>query len=330
MPGSIPRKIWGCCKELNLNKNTKIWINYLIGATISVFLVWALYEQTKNQLSGLSFNSVFTAAHRGLLYIALFMMPVNVALETYKWKLLASSAQPLSFPTAIKSYLAGLAISIITPNRIGEYPGRILYLKRKNTGRLISVTFLGIFTQFFTLFLFGIAGLIYYNIVFPGYWQKLVLLAAIITAIIVGVIFFRFEYINSWFAKRPWMRRLNVYSQLMKRFTMRDQLIILGLSMLRFSVFTAQYLILLWWMDIQIPAVAGFLMGTLFFWAMAVIPSIALAELGIRGQVSLFLFAAFSSNHLGILSATFILWLINLVIPALAGSLFLIRMRILK
>ena len=116
----------------------------------------------------------------------------------------------------------------------------------------------------------------------------------------------------------------------MQRFTRMEQLNVLGLSMLRFLVFTAQYLLLLRWMNIPLSCSEGLFTAFLFFWAIAVIPSFALAELGIRGQVSLFLFHNFSNNTMGILVATLGLWFINLVIPALVGSVMLIRMRLLR
>lgn len=316
--------------KLNLNKNTKTWLNYLIGGAISAILIFAIYQQTKTQLARISVDSFFKASSYGFLIAALLLMPINAALETYKWKLLAASAQPISYLQSLKSYLAGIAISIITPNRIGEYPGRIIYLKRKNTGRLISVTFLGMFTQFLTLFIFGDIALVYYNIAFPGYWQKIVLAAALLITSFVALIFFRFEALDTWLERLPFMKRFNRYGRLINHFTLRQQWGILGISLARFAVFTAQYLILLAWMDIKLPILEGFLTASLFFWAMAVIPSISLAELGIRSQVSLFLFQSFTTNQVGILAATIALWFINLVLPAIVGSFLLIRMRILK
>ena len=100
--------------------------------------------------------------------------------------------------------------------------------------------------------------------------------------------------------------------------------------MLRLSIYTAQYLILLSWMNIQLPLLEGFFMSGLFFWIIAVIPSITLVELGERGQISMFLFGHFSENTVGILTATVGVWAINLIIPALIGSLLTLRMRMIR
>lgn len=264
------------------------------------------------------------------LLLGLLLMPVNLGIEAWKWKLLAGTAQPLNYRQACTSYLAGIAFSIITPNRIGEYPGRILYLRRKNTLRLISVSVLGAFAQLFAVLFFGIVGLVYYNIAFPGIWEKITLIACVLCTAAVMIIYLRFESWAPKLRKIIWFKKFRTYGQLLKRFSTKDQLVILLLSLLRFIIFSTQFMLLLAWMQVSFPLVEGFLMTTLFFWAMAVIPSIALAELGIRGQVGLFLFHHFSANTIGILVATFILWGINLVIPAIIGSILLLRKRWLR
>jgi hypothetical protein len=66
------------------------------------------------------------------------------------------------------------------------------------------------------------------------------------------------------------------------------------------------------------------------FLALAIIPTIALAELGVRGKLSIFLFGMFSTNTLGIVLTASTIWLINLVVPALAGSLFILGIKIFR
>jgi len=316
-------------KQMLLNKSTKIRINYLLGGLLSAGLLYLLYLQVTRQLSRIDPSAWWDHASNGYLAAALLLLPVNLALEARKWHMLAGSAAPLSYRDALVSYLAGLAFSVMTPNRIGEYPGRILFLRRKNTLRLISVSVLGIFAQLFAILFFGLCGLVYYNLEFPGFWQKIALAATLVALCGLGVLYLGFEkWSGRLFRTRP-LRRFRVYSQMLRRFTLREQLQILGISLLRFLVFTAQYLTLLYWMKLSFPPLEGFLMAALFFWAMAVIPSVALAELGIRGHVSLVLFSHFSENTIGILAATMLLWGINLVLPSVAGSLLWLRVRII-
>lgn len=315
---------------MSLNKSTKIWLNYIFGGIISIVLLWSISRQVIKQLAKIGTGDWWQTGDVTFLYIGLAMVPINMLLEAKKWHLLAKSAQPLSFKQAFASFLAGIAISTVTPNRLGEYPGRIIYLKQKNTLRLIGVSLLGVTTQLLTLFIFGLIGLVYYNIVHPGVIEKVVLICALFITLGIAIIFWSFERWEAMLERVTWLRRFRIYGQLLKRFSLKEQLTILGISMLRFSVYTAQYLILLYWMNITIPPLAGFCMAALFFWVMAIIPSIALAELGERGQVSIYLFGYFTQNVIGILSATIIIWLINLMIPAIIGSFLLLRMRFLR
>lgn len=301
-----------------------------MGSIITLILLAAIYYQIRTQLADYDFKTLYREGANEYFFVALLLLPVNIGLEIYKWKLLANSAQPVTYGMAVKSFLAGLALSILTPNRIGEYPGRILYMKQRNTPRLISVTFLGMFTQFLCLFIFGIPGLVYYNIAVPGYWQKLVLIFTIVCAVAVAIIFFRFEKWSGIIERFSFLKKFKTYSKLLRKFTLKEQLLILGMSMLRFCVYVFQYLLLLWWMHIEIPLPVGFCLASLFFFSMAIVPSVALAEIGIRGGISLFLFQNFSTNKIGILVATLVLWFVNLIIPALTGSVLWIKMRLIK
>lgn len=301
-----------------------------MGILITALLLWSLYHQVNTQLKDIGKRDWWPGETRIYLIFSLLLIPVNLGIEARKWQRLAGSATEVTYPEAVKSLLGGIAFSIITPNRIGEYPGRILFLSKHNSSRLISVSVLGGCTQLLAILLFGLAGLVYYNIKFPG-WLPLVLLAcSLVVTVIVWIFYWRFERWAPYLEKLRWLRKLRMYGQLLGRFETREQAEILILALLRFAVFTLQYYLMLRWMNVAIPLMDGFFLASLFFWAMAIIPSIALAELGIRGEVSLFLFHAFSADKLGILTATIGLWCINLVIPALIGSILLLRLKLLK
>jgi len=68
---------------------------------------------------------------------------------------------------------------------------------------------------------------------------------------------------------------------------------------------------------------------------MTAIPTVTLVELGIRGSVSLYFiglyfdrFAAVTEEiNAGIISSSSTLWLINLAIPALLGTIFVFRLK---
>ncbi len=313
-----------------MNKNTKIRLNYLAGAAISIGLLCFIYNQVTRQLSGIEAGSWRHTGAGAYLYCCIGLMFVNTTLEGIRWYLLTGYAEPVSYPRAFASYLAGVAFSVITPNRVGEYPGRILYLGRVNTLKYINVSILGIAAQLWSVYLFGLGALIYYNIAFPAMIAKVALVVCLLANVLAGIVYWQFE---SWVPKmgrNKWLRKFAVYGKLLQKITKKKQIIILAISLLRFTIFTAQYLFLLRWMNVDIPMAEGFWMAALFFWILAVVPSIALTELGVRGEVSIFLFQHFSANTVGVLAATAGIWVLNLIIPSIVGSILIFRMRIIN
>ena len=61
---------------------------------------------------------------------------------------------------------------------------------------------------------------------------------------------------------------------------------------------------------------------SILFLVLAIVPSFAIADLGIRGKFSTGLLSMYSMNTVGILGTTFGIWFINLFVPALAGKSF--------
>ena len=308
-----------------MNKNTKRLAKWTGGILLTALLCWHLYRQIRDQAAAGADFEWWPEHTVGYLISAILLLPLNVAIEARKWQLLIRTAIPASFGQALRSMLSGLAASLITPNRIGEYPARIIVLRQSSSTRLISVSVLGACSQLLALMIAGTAGLIYYVVAHPSGIHLAVLVGTAAFTAALGMLYFSFEKWAPRIERIPVLRKLHMWARLLHRFSAREQWTILGISLLRFAVYTFQYWLLLHWQGVPLPLAEGFLLCTLFFWAMAIIPSIALAELGIRGTVSVFLFAAFSPNIAGIAAATFILWCINLVLPSLAGAALFLR-----
>ncbi|NPA45090.1 MAG: hypothetical protein GXO49_06120, partial [Chlorobi bacterium] len=66
----------------------------------------------------------------------------------------------------------------------------------------------------------------------------------------------------------------------------------------------------------------------LTYFISSVIPTFTFAEIGIRGTAAIFFIGMFSSNIVGIISATALLWIINLAIPAIIGSVLFYRTKL--
>lgn len=326
-----------------MNKSTKIWLNYLVGAAISLLLLWVIYVQIVKQINGIDSS---TWQHTGkpiYLAVAIALVFVNSFLESFKWYTLMSWAAPVKYLTALAAYFAGIAFSILTPNRVGEYPGRILYLGGANTIRYLVVSVSGILAQLAGIYFLGMIGLSYYHmhklsltgtiiggISIPDIVAKGAWVVCIIINIVIAVMYWRSDVWLPLVATSKRLRRFALYSKLMNRISNANKMKVLVLSLLRVMVFTAQFLFLLLWLNVDVPLLQGFCMAALFFWVMAVVPSLALTELGVRGAVGLYIFGQVSPNSIGILAATTSIWVINLILPAIIGSILITKMKWVK
>jgi hypothetical protein len=77
-------------------------------------------------------------------------------------------------------------------------------------------------------------------------------------------------------------------------------------------------------MHVEMESSIAFWLVGVFYLMMAIIPTIGFTELPIRSALGISIFGIVSSNILGIQAACFSIWIINLVIPATIGSVFLL------
>ncbi len=273
------------------------------------------------------------------LILVLVLMVLNWILESRKWQILVDPLEHVTLGRSFLAILSGLSLAVVTPNRIGEYAGRILYLKNIHKLRAITVTVVGSFSQLIVTIIAGICGLAW-DIHFTAgigphplvssFWEKISLFLLGILTVGCVILYFRLDLIVNLFVRFRFLRRLRTLVLILGRFSSRDLRRVLALSGLRYLVFSIQYLFLLRLFGVELIWWQGLAMISLIFLIMAIVPTIALAEVAIRGEVSLFFLGLLSSNTLGIASATVGIWFINLILPAILGSLLLLRVRVFQ
>jgi hypothetical protein len=136
-----------------INKNIKIFFNFFLGPLLGAWLFYSLYQQIKNQPHleesiALIKNMPFSS-EAWKFWAVIFMAFANWGLEAKKWQLMMHDLQPMKYITAFKSVLSGVTFSLNTPNRIGEYGGRILYVAEGKRLKAISLSIAGSMCHFF-------------------------------------------------------------------------------------------------------------------------------------------------------------------------------------
>src|ERR1035437_8372325 len=98
------------------------------------------------------------------IILVILLMLVNWGIEVVKWRFLIGKIEKLSFFKAVQAVFTGSPISIITPNRIGEYFGRVFILEKASHIQGILITILGSMSQMLITILTGTIGLILFTI----------------------------------------------------------------------------------------------------------------------------------------------------------------------
>ncbi len=266
-------------------------------------------------------------------------MLLNWGIEARKWQILLQPLEKLSFINSFKSVLAGCSITMLTPNRVGEYGGRILYVKQENRLDAIPLTILGSISQLFVTVLMGTAGLIYLKYFnkddhlfnsLPAYTDDILLYISAPAAIFLILIYLRVGLLVRLLSKVNVLKNVAAHIVLLNTFSRKQLLRILFLSFLRYMVFILQFILLLQVMQVQISFFTCFRLLTVFYLVMAIAPTIGFTELPLRAAASLEILQLYSNNLIGIQAASLGIWIINLVIPAIVGSLLILGIKILK
>lgn len=270
-------------------------------------------------------------------------MLVNWGIESLKWQFLMTKVERISFLKSYEAVLSGISVSIFTPNRVGEWFGRVFIMKKANPWKGVVVTMIGSFSQLLITIIVGSVSLLLYVPIYfqesPFYSNYLFYGLIVLVLIIIGALLFIFLNITSLpgFINRIIKKRFahfNEYINVISTYTTLELITVLFFSFLRYCVFTLQFYILLMMFSVKLPFFQGIMIISMIFFVMSAIPTVTLAELGIRGSVALQLVGLYfirfgtltDKIEIGILSSTSTLWLLNLALPALLGTLFVYRL----
>ena len=280
-------------------------------------------------------SALTTSEGKYYLSLALVLMPINWLLESRKWQILIKKLEPISLLYSLQAVLAGVTVSVFTPNRIGEYAGRVLLLKHANRIQAALSTLISSIGQIIATLIFGSISFYFYFVQYLATestaWLSYSLFAILIVFIYsLFILFISTPTLLGLLKKIKAIRRFKKYITFFNRYTTQELIHILFLSLLRYVVYSTQLFLLLLAFGVNIDLYTGFVLIPLTFFTMTFIPSIALADLGIREAVALTIIGLESNNHIGILSATLVIWAINLVIPAIFGSVLIFKSKIFK
>ena len=318
-------------------------IGFLLKIGIVAFALFFLYQQltSKSSVEQFDLDQVLVKLQENYIVVTvvILMMFLNWFLESLKWRFLISKIEKVSIKRSIRAIFSGITVSAFTPNRVGEYGGRVFCLEKADRIKGVLITVIGSMAQLVTTIVFGSIGILLLPNLMPEFDSLLsnivfaypiMLFLLILLNVLLVTLFLNASVFSVVLSKIKFLRKFKKYNEVFSFYNSSELLEILLYSVGRYIVFTTQFFILLQVFDVQIGYVEAMILITTMLLVISIIPTIAITEIGIRGSVALFLFGLVSVNAIGILSATFVMWVINLLLPALIGTIFIFSLKFFR
>lgn len=310
-------------------QNLKVRKSLLWSVKILVFLFAVyIFVQQFSKISSQDFYDI-SISNWGYIFIAVVLVFFNWGLELLKWYFTVKPInRKVGMSKLIQSLLAGISTGFVTPNRLGNFVGRMLYYEGKSKYYLILGTLYGNFAQFLASLFFGLVGFYYVGSIIFSLDEQINFTYLIFSVGGVSLlVYVLYPVLPS--EKLRWLKkRFNILA-VFRSMAKRIALPLLLISHLRYLVFVLQYSLLLIAFGAEYSHELIYALY-LHYLIVTLTPTLFLGKIVVREAVGLFVLSTFVSNPSIIILSSLLLWIINLGLPALVGLYFLLKVKTQK
>lgn len=252
----------------------------------------------------------------GISFI-LFFSFLNRFFEILKWQNLAQVVHSISLNEATKQVLAALTLGVFTPVGVGEYAGKALYFEKKEAKKIIFLNLICNGIQIVATGLFGIVGML-----ILGYWLWS------LGIILITIVFF----LLSFFTKKIKIKGYSIeklverINEIPKKIHKKNMF----LGFCRYFVFSHQYYFLFVAFDVDLPYTTLMATITTVYFLASVIPSFQFLDFALKGSLAVYFFGFLGVNEWIVIFVTTLMWFLNVVLPVIIGSYYVLIFKIRK
>lgn len=285
---------------------------------VAILLSWVIYRDLNGYSSLSSWHSTglnHLVVRWTWLAIIVALVFVNWSLEALKWKMLFKGQK--SFSDAFREVLVGVTTGLITPGRVGEYFGRHYVSKHGSLAANVSGTFISSVSQNIVNVAIGLFAFFSIEKEFfslPSLSPSTIVTALVILSGLVTLCVLKRSYIVDWIRNIGF---LEVSRTLFSK--------IVFVSLIRYLIYSSQFVLMFW-------ALGG---NPEFFEMLTLVAIVYLIQSGLplppflaalaRVEIALLIFSYHVDNELLIVCSTLIIWIINVIGPALLGWVYLLK-----
>lgn len=311
---------------------------------VTFAIVWGLYVQLfkRNDLTQLKnlFWQNLASSSSYFLLLCLLLMPLNWIMETCKWRVFTQPWSGMRFGQSLRAVLAGVAASMLLPNRSGDYLGRWLLAPDDQKTKLLLASLAGHYCQFLVLLGLGLPSVLALsasikNLPLMDSQSFMFMVSGILLFLLLMGLVVIPRLLHHYAARIRegewpglWRYLQSILQQGLEVLTQyRVSHLLKGLvwAALRYGLYSVQYYLILRFYGIQLPlgaAMAG--VGSIYLFQTA-IPLPPVLGLLARGEIALLVWGIWGANALSILAASYTLFVLNLVFPALLGLFYIVK-----
>ena len=306
---------------------TKQFFFVLIKLSIVVGAFYFIYKKLAEN-EGLEFsvfmrflteNKVFSVKNIFFLFI---LSIFNWFFEILKWRYLVASFKKLSFVEALEQSLGSLTASLVTPNRIGEYGAKAVYFSKVFRKRVLLLNLWGNMNQMATTCLFGIIGLFFLFNNYPidiDYYR----VSRIFVIIAAVSLFTLFGLRQDKFRIRGFT--ITRVKEFLVSIPTKTKLLTFTLSVIRYLIFSYQFYVLLGIFGVDVTYPRAMVVISSMYLLSSLIPTVFIFDVVIKGSVAVYLFSIVGVNEITVLCIILLMWIINVVIPSIFGSYYVLN-----
>ncbi|MFC5282395.1 lysylphosphatidylglycerol synthase domain-containing protein [Pedobacter alpinus] len=314
-------------------KQKKI-LSYTLKIIIICLAAFYIFKKLNNHENLTNFSNLIKGLPSISVYITVFLilalMFVNWLIESIKWKFLISKVEQISLYKAIESVFCGLTWAVFTPNRIGEYGGRIFFLSpRKRIQGAVAMS-VGHIAQMVITNVVGATALMWFIYNFKPI-DDLIFVAICFLTFVFCSFFILFYFNIRWIEKSlksiKFLKKYKRFLSVLNRYHSKELIKVMLYSLARFAVFTTQYILIIYLLLPEIPIYQSALMVFILFFIQSALPSLDLLDVGVRSLTATYFFKTITTHEVAIMAAIALIWLVNLIIPAILGSFFVFKLK---
>lgn len=315
-----------------ISKYKGIFSNVLKVAIVA-FAFWFIYNKLSTNSNLKDFSAILSGIPALEIYavisLVILLMLLNWSLEAMKWKRLVQPIEKISLWRSIESVFCGLTWAVFTPNRIGEYGGRVFFLSPKR--RIIGVVAMAVgnIGQMVLTNIFGAVCLclFIYRFVDLDYRLNYALMAlSFMVCVFFLIFFFNIRWLNGILLSMRFTRKYKKFYSILGRYDKKELLRILLFCFARYIVFSTQYFIMFYWLIPEIYYLDILMMVCILFFVQSTLPSLDLFDIGVRSVTASYFFGFVTGQDVAVIACTASIWLINIIIPAILGSYFVFKL----